>query len=215
VDFGVLPAGPAYVSRSFRIVNTRDSLNPDSLDGPSTTGIDSLTANGITLHNVANASQTLTVGFVESPSSFPSLSIGETLDVTVTLYVPEGTPAGRYVGYAKLRAVGNDLTVDTDSIRLVVQGPTPAVDLENLKVFPNPYKPYIGHTVINFEGLTAQATVKLFDIKGRLVKEIAESNGDGLATWNPQSPVIASGVYIYLVTNPQGAKKTGKIAIIR
>jgi hypothetical protein len=94
----------------------------------------------------------------------------------------------------------------------VVQGPTPASDLENLKVFPNPYKPYIGHTVVNFEGLPAQATVKIFDIKGRLVKEIAESNGDGLATWTPEA---ASGVYIYLVTNPQGAKKTGKIAILR
>jgi hypothetical protein len=132
--------------------------------------------------------------------------------VTVTLYVPEGTPAGRYVGYAKLRAVGNDLTVDTDSIRIVVQGPTAPADLENLRVFPNPFKPYIGHTVVNFEGLTSSATIRIYDIKGRLVEEIAETNGDGLATWKPEA---ASGVYIYSVTNPQGAKKTGKIAIIR
>ena len=100
LDFGVLPAGPAYVSRSFRLVNTRDSLNPDPLDGPSTAVIDSLTANGITLHNVDNPSLTLSAGFIESPASFPALSIGQTLDVTVTLYVPEGTPAGRYVGFA-------------------------------------------------------------------------------------------------------------------
>ena len=212
LDFGVLPAGPAYVSRSFRIVNTRDSLNPDSLDGPSTAVIDSLTANGITLHNVDNSLLTLSVGFIESPASFPALNIGQTLDVTITLYVPEGTPAGRYVGYAKLRAVGNDLTVDTDSIRIVVQGPTAATDLENLRVFPNPFKPYIGHTCVNFEGLTSSATIRIYDIKGRLVEEIAETNGDGLATWAAKA---ASGVYIYSVTNPQGAKKTGKIAIIR
>lgn len=212
LDFGVLPAGPAYVSRSFRIVNTRDSLNPDSLDGPSTAVIDSLTANGITLHNVDNSALTLSVGFIESPASFPALNIGQTLDVTVTLYVPEGTPAGRYVGYAKLRAVGNDLTVDTDSIQIVVQGPTAAADLENLRVFPNPFKPYIGHMVVNFEGLTASATIRIYDIKGRLLEEIAETNGDGLATWAAKA---ASGVYIYSVTNPQGAKKTGKIAIIR
>ncbi|MDO9026474.1 MAG: T9SS type A sorting domain-containing protein [bacterium] len=212
LNFGALPAGPAYVSRSFRLVNTRDSLNPDSLDGPSTAVIDSLTANGITLHNVDNSALTLSAGFIESPASFPALSIGQTLDVTVTLYVPEGTPAGRYLGYAKLRAVGNDLTVDTDSIRIVVQGPSAATDLENLRVFPNPFKPYIGHTVVNFEGLTSLATIRIYDIKGRLVEEIAETNGDGLATWAAKA---ASGVYIYSVTNPQGAKKTGKIAIIR
>ncbi|MDO9390465.1 MAG: T9SS type A sorting domain-containing protein [bacterium] len=212
LNFGVLPAGPAYVSRSFSIVNTTSGINPDSLDGPSTAVIDSLTANGITLHNVDNPSLTLSAGFIESPASFPALSIGQTLDVTVTLYVPEGTPAGRYVGYAKLRAVGNDLTVDTDSIRIVVQGPTAAADLENLRVFPNPFKPYIGHTVVNFEGLTSLATIRIYDIKGRLVEEIAETNGDGLATWAAKA---ASGVYIYSVTNPQGAKKTGKIAIIR
>lgn len=212
LDFGILPAGPAYVSRSFRIVNTRDSLNPDSLDGPSTTTIDSLTANGITLHNVDNSAQTLTVGFVESPSTFPDLAIGQTQDVTVTLYVPEGTPPGRYVGYAKLRAVGSDLTVDTDSIRIVVQGPTATADLEDLRVFPNPFKYWLGHRTVNFEGLTPTATLKIYDIKGRLLTTIEETNGDGLATWAPEA---ASGVYLWTVTNPQGQKKTGKIAILR
>jgi hypothetical protein len=212
LNFGVLPAGPAYVSRSFRIVNTRDSLNPDSLDGPSTAVIDSLSANGITLHNVSNSSLILTAGFIESPAVFPDLSIGQTLDVTVTLYVPEGTPAGRYVGYAKLRAVGNDLTVDSDSIRIVVQGPSAAADLENLKVFPNPFKYWLGHRTVNFEGLTPAATLKIYDIKGRLLATIEESNGDGLTTWTPKA---ASGVYLWLVTNPQGQKKAGKIAILR
>jgi len=212
LDFGILPAGPAYVSRSFRIVNTRDSLNPDSLDGPSTTVIDSLSANGITLHNVDNPSLTLTVGFVETPSAFPDLNIGQTQDVTITLYVPEGTPSGRYVGYAKLRAVGSDLTIDTDSIRIVVQGPTAAADLENLKVFPNPFKYWLGHRAVNFEGLTPTATLKIYDIKGRLLTTIEESNGDGLATWAPEA---ASGVYLWSVTDPQGHKKTGKIAILR
>ncbi len=212
LNFGILPAGPAWVSRSFRIVNTRDSLNPDSLDGPSTTVIDSLTANGITLHNVSNSSLTLKAGFIESPAAFPDLNIGQTLDVTVTLYVPEGTPAGRYVGYAKLRAVGSDLTVDSDSIRIVVQGPTATADLESLRVFPNPFKYWLGHRTVNFEGLTPAATLKIYDIKGRLLATIDENNGDGLATWTPKA---ASGVYLWSVSNPQGQKKTGKIAILR
>jgi hypothetical protein len=212
LNFGTLPAGPAWVSRSFRLANTGSGINPDSLDGPSTAVIDSLAANGITLHNVDNPSLTLTAGFIESPETFPDLNIGQTLDVTVTLYVPEGTPAGRYVGYAKLRAVGNDLTVDTDSIRIVVQGPSAAADLESLRVFPNPFKYWLGHRTVNFEGLTPAATLKIYDIKGRLLATIEENNGDGLATWTPKA---ASGVYLWSVSNPQGQKKTGKIAILR
>ncbi|MCU0606217.1 MAG: T9SS type A sorting domain-containing protein [Candidatus Edwardsbacteria bacterium] len=212
LDFGTLPAGPAYVSRSFRVANTRDSLNPDPLDGPSTATVDSLTAIGITLHHVTTPSQTLTAGFIESPASLPGLAIGQTVDVTVTLYVPEGTPAGRYVGYAKLRAVGNDLTVDSDSIRIVVQGPAAAADLANVRVFPNPFKQWLGHRTVNFDGLTAAATLKIFDIKGRLLTTIEENDGDGLATWAPSA---ASGVYLWSVTNPQGQAKAGKIAILR
>jgi hypothetical protein len=212
LNFGILPAGPAWVSRSFRLANTGSGINPDSLDGPSTAVIDSLTANGITLHNVDNPSLTLTAGFIEYPEVFPDLSIGQTLDVTVTLYVPEGTPAGRYVGYVKLRAVGNDLTADSDSIRIVVQGPTATADLESLKVFPNPFKYWLGHRTVSFEGLTPAATLKIYDIKGRLLTTIEESNGDGLATWAPEA---ASGVYLWSVTNPLGQKKTGKIAILR
>ncbi|MBI4726685.1 T9SS type A sorting domain-containing protein [candidate division TA06 bacterium] len=209
LDFGILPAGPAYVSRSFRLANASDAVNPDTADGPSTSRIDTLTAYPIVLKNLSDS---ILTGFIETPASLPALEIGQSLDVTVTLYIPEGTLSGRYEGFCNMRAVGSDLTVDTDSIRIVVQGPTAAVDLENLRVFPNPFKPYIGHTVVNFEGLTAQATVKIYDIKGRLVEEISETNGDGLATWAPKA---ASGVYIYSVTNPQGAKKTGKIAVIR
>lgn len=212
LDFGLLPAGPAYVSRRFRLVNTASGINPDTSDGPSTTVIDSLAANGITLHNTANPSQTLTAGFVESPASFPDLNVGQALDVTVTLYVPEGTPAGRYVGFAKIRAVGADHTADSDSIKIVVQGPSARTDLEGLKVFPNPYKHWLGHRVVNFEGLTAVATIKIYDIKGRVVATIEEGNGDGLASWAPEA---ASGVYIWSVTNPQGQKKNGKIAILR
>lgn len=211
LDFGDLPAGPAYVSRSFRLTNTSGALNPDPGDGPSTARIDSLTDTGVTLHLAGDPAQRILTGFVESPSPFPALEIGATIDATVTLFIPEGTPAGRYTGHLKLRAVGSDQTVDRDSIRIVVQGPLAAANLDGLKVFPNPFKPYVGHTCVNFEGLTAQAAIRIYDIKGRLVKEISESDGDGLATWDPSS---ASGVYIYHVESPAGVKK-GKIAIIR
>lgn len=211
IDFGELPAGPAYVSRRFRLANTSGAVNPDSADGPSTARMDSISASDLSLHRVGDPAQRILTGFVESPSPFPPLEIGAALEGVLTLYIPEGTPAGRYIGFLKLRAVGSDLTVDSDSIRIVVQGPQAPANLENLKVFPNPYKPFAGHTCVNFGGLTSQANIRIYDIKGRLVKEIAESDGDGLATWAPES---ASGVYIYRVDCSAG-EKMGKIAIIR
>lgn len=212
LDFGALPAGPAYVSKKIKIVNTSLGLNPDSLDGPSTSSIAVLDANDIILHNEADPALRILTGFISAPSPLPKLEMGQSADLTVTLYIPEGTPAGRYIGYVKLQATGMDSTIDTDSIRIVVQGPGAMANLENLKVFPNPFKYWLGHRAVNFEGLTQMATIKIYDIKGRLLATIEENNGDGLATWTPES---ASGVYLYLVTNPLGHKKTGKIAILR
>jgi hypothetical protein len=44
------------------------------------------------------------------------------------------------------------------------------------------------------------------------------TDGSGKAVWdttNDSNQAVANGVYLYVVTNPQGEKKTGKVAIIR
>ena len=91
-------------------------------------------------------------------------------------------------------------------------------NLNKVTVYPNPYNPSGGYDHINFSHLTSQATIRIFNIAGELVRTIEETDNDGLALWyadNESGTPVASGVYIYIVTNPQGEKKTGKVAIIK
>ncbi|MDI6703723.1 MAG: hypothetical protein QME40_03510 [bacterium] len=108
---------------------------------------------------------------------------------------------------------------------------TASSHLKDVVVYPNPFKPNsgLGHTVIRFghpneagKRLTRHAEIKIYTITGELVKTIKEPDDDGVpdgvATWNAQNESgkdVASGIYIYYITNPQGEKCVGKIGIIR
>jgi len=55
-------------------------------------------------------------------------------------------------------------------------------------------------------------------VSGELVFEHEETDSSGMYGWdivNSQGTKVASGVYIYLITNDRGEKKTGKLAIIK
>lgn len=108
--------------------------------------------------------------------------------------------------------LADDLAGNIYCLRGTVTKNVPHANLDDLKAYPNPFKKWLGHGSVTFDNLTATATIKIFDIKGRLVTTIEETNGDGEAIWTPN---VASGIYLYLATNPQGQKKTGKIAIMK
>jgi hypothetical protein len=104
-----------------------------------------------------------------------------------------------------------------------------SINLENVKVYPNPYKPNSGTIYDNnpivgegiiFSGLTQKAKVQIFNIAGELVTEFEEEDGDGIYVWdtrNKNGDKVASGVYIYFITNPddKSQKTKGRIVIIR
>ncbi|MFH1784304.1 MAG: S8 family serine peptidase [bacterium] len=95
-----------------------------------------------------------------------------------------------------------------------------ASDLAQINIYPNPYKPNsgLGHTNITFDNLTQNAKIRVFNIAGELVRTMKEDDSDGRYEWNAtngSNERLASGVYIYLITDDTGAKKTGKLAIIR
>ena len=97
-----------------------------------------------------------------------------------------------------------------------------ALNLNNVKVYPNPYRPgsstIFDNTNIIFSGLTAQASIKVYTLFGELVFEGEETDGDGYYYWsgvNQSGKNLASGTYIYLLTNNNGERKNGKISIIR
>lgn len=88
------------------------------------------------------------------------------------------------------------------------------VNLDNVYVYPNPYKPDYGINYITFANLTSDAKIKIFNIAGELVDSFDNKNGDTEERWELPKD-IASGVYIYLVTDKNGNKKIGKFAIIK
>lgn len=94
--------------------------------------------------------------------------------------------------------------------------------IEKTIVYPNPFKLHgKGHEYITFCGkkLTIGTTIKIYTVAGELVKTLyVESDGLCQKIWhvdNNAGEKVASGIYIYIITNSAGEKCTGKIGIIR
>lgn len=96
----------------------------------------------------------------------------------------------------------------------------PSESLARVVVFPNPYIEHKeNYRTISFIYLTYQAKIRVYDLAGQLIWEAEKNNGSDRISWigvkNEDGQNLASGVYIYIITNRQGEKKTGKIAILR
>jgi len=108
---------------------------------------------------------------------------------------------------------GKDSIYGSGRLRLLLV----TANLESLIVYPNPFRPALGHTRIIFAALTEQATIRIFNIAGQLVKK-QDVSGQYSWDWdgkNMDGKKVARGIYIWVVTNPAGEKRTGKIAIIK
>ncbi len=89
-------------------------------------------------------------------------------------------------------------------------------DLSNINVAPNPWRSD-KHTgkPITFSQLSANTTIKIFTTSGHEVKRLT---GGPSVTWdltNDSGDKVGSGIYIYLLTDPQGNKVKGKLAVIK
>jgi hypothetical protein len=99
-------------------------------------------------------------------------------------------------------------------------GPTVAGAALHVQVYPNPWRSdKHGTHPMTFAGLTTGTTIKIFTTSGRLVKTLgAQGSGLGNLDWdltNDKGDKVASGVYLYLITDAAGDKVKGKMAVIR
>ncbi|KPJ59747.1 MAG: hypothetical protein AMJ46_09620 [Latescibacteria bacterium DG_63] len=92
---------------------------------------------------------------------------------------------------------------------------------ENLKgviVYPNPFHPRSAKdNVLKFIGLTDNVEIKIFTLSGDLVWSHRIVYTGGGATWdarNLEGREVASGLYVYQITNGHGEKSTGRISVI-
>ena len=93
-----------------------------------------------------------------------------------------------------------------------------ATSLGNVKAYPNPWRvDKHANTPIKFDNMPAASTIKLFTVSGHEVTTLS-ADSNGMAAWyrtNDSGDLVASGIYIYLIIDPQGNETSGKLAIIK
>ena len=120
-----------------------------------------------------------------------------------------------------------------ESVEQRVDADLAKADLDKIKVVPNPYvvsnsweplNPYAngrGPRELHFIHLPQKCTVRIFNIRGQLVRELehqSESMTDGTLIWDMQTKDlldISYGVYIYHVDAGDLGVKIGKFAVIK
>ncbi|MCK4667188.1 VCBS repeat-containing protein [Candidatus Dependentiae bacterium] len=91
-----------------------------------------------------------------------------------------------------------------------------ADNLTNSKVYPNPYKPGLGVDYIVFDNLTENAKIRIYTIQGELIfTAIPDAIEYKWNIINDSGNKIASGIYLYVITDNKGREKQGKLAIVK
>ncbi len=98
-------------------------------------------------------------------------------------------------------------------------------DVQRINVFPNPYYGVNSEELnkynrfVTFSHLPANATIRIFNLAGVLVRTIVKSGGDQFQRWdlnNETGLPVASGLYIAYIEMPGiGATKILKLAVIQ
>ncbi|OGS26051.1 MAG: hypothetical protein A2297_04450 [Elusimicrobia bacterium RIFOXYB2_FULL_48_7] len=152
-------------------------------------------------------------------------------------YPSRGTPAGRRISWSLWYLNGNNETQWANSSRwtdiwtyaaemqaspppepLTPNPPNVYPEGKIITAYPNPFSLKSASPVKFHIGSAAGGEIKIFTVSSRLVKKIAVPEGDSNVLWdclNKDSEKIAPGLYLYSFSENNGAKTTGKIAIIK
>lgn len=91
--------------------------------------------------------------------------------------------------------------------------------LSEIDVYPNPFDPSRGDDTITFARLADGSQVSILTIDGLLVRELPSSQIVAQRIrWdarNQQGHPVTGGIYLYIVSTPDGSHYAGKIAVIR
>ncbi len=92
-----------------------------------------------------------------------------------------------------------------------------STSLSSVKAYPNPWRSdKHANTSIKFDNMPSESTIKIFTVSAHEVKMLS-ADSSGSALWdrmNDSGERVASGIYIYLIIDPQGNETSGKLAII-
>ncbi len=91
---------------------------------------------------------------------------------------------------------------------------SPATDIQQARVFPNPLKLHRGQTEMNFTNLTAGAEIKIYTVLGERVVTL-KADATGIVRWdarNESHERVASGIYVAMIEGG-GGRKIVKVAV--
>lgn len=92
----------------------------------------------------------------------------------------------------------------------------PASNITGAFVYPNPFRPSQGHTVMRFANLPADARLRIYTLSGEEVNDTV-TEPTGMARWNGNNKSgqpVASGVYLVFVQSAE-RRLTFKVAVER
>jgi hypothetical protein len=114
------------------------------------------------------------------------------------------------------------MTAVSNTVTVTVAMASPAsipdtTDLSKVRVYPNPWRvdKHAGHGV-TFDQMTTEVTVRIFTVSGRCVRTLGPGTGE--IAWDLRTgtgEMVASGLYLYLLTDNQGGQTRGKLSVIR
>ena len=99
-----------------------------------------------------------------------------------------------------------------------------ASTMDNILVVPNPFVLQSGSTIpqdynfIQFINVPSPCTIRIYTMRGDLVKTIEHNDGSGIVLWNQQTDYgqfVGSGVYVFHIDAGAYGTKIGKLAIVR
>jgi hypothetical protein len=145
---------------------------------------------------------------------------------------PDVAPSpGNKIRISTTRPFGSDDAFQFTMRKQKIDDDLAAASLENIYVAPNPYLGAAswerksgaigrGERRIEFFNLPRTCTIRIFNIRGELVRTIEHDGGfnDGSASWDLRSndsEDVAYGIYFYHVTAPGLGEFVDKFAIIK
>lgn len=96
-------------------------------------------------------------------------------------------------------------------------------NLDEMYVYPNPYSASSGQNYITLANLTRDASIDIFDLTGKFLINIKETNGNGGVEWDLKDKngnMIGTGIYLFRATGKNSSgqeveEKIGKFAVVK
>lgn len=117
-------------------------------------------------------------------------------------------------------AESGQLYVGTSSGLSMVSTPfaEPHPELQDLKFYPNPFKPLIHHTV-TIDELAVDVAVHIYSSSGLLVRKFENKQVPGRKiVWDGRDDAgqtVSSGIYLVVAQSENNESRTGKLALVR